>query len=66
MVVLFLPIGLERLSVWLMGPVWGYAPMMALGLAGICTHKIWLRNIYKRFMNRRYVNMEGFRASRNS
>ena len=66
MVVLFLPIGLERLSVWLMGPVWGYTPMMALGLAGICTHKIWLRNIYKRFMNRRYVNMEGFRASRNS
>lgn len=66
MVVLFLPIGLEKLGVWIMGPVWGYMPMIALGLAGIATHKLWLRNIYKRFMQRRYINMEGYRASRNS
>ena len=66
MVVLFLPIGLEKICVWIMGPVWGYVPMIVLGLTGIVTHKIWLRNIYVRFMNRRYINMEGYRASRNS
>lgn len=66
MVVLFLPIGLEKICVWIMGPVWGYVPMIILGLTGIVTHKIWLRNIYVRFMKRRYINMEGYRASRNS
>ncbi len=66
MVVLFLPIGIEQLSVLLMGPVWGYMPMILLGIIGVATHKMWLHNIYTRFMKRRYINMEGFRASRNS
>lgn len=64
--VLFVPIGFEKLSVLLLGDVWGYVLMIVLGLVGIATHKIWLRNIYNRFMIRRYANMEGFRASRNS
>ena len=66
MLVLFLPIGIERLSVILLGETWGYIFLICLGGIGIATHKIWLRNIYQRFMARRYVNMEGFRASRNS
>ena len=65
-VVLFLPIGLEKISILILGPKWGYAPLILLGLAGICTHRLWIRNIYHRFMLRRYENMEGFRASRNS
>lgn len=64
MVLLFVPIGLERLFVFLLGNVWGYIVLIILGTAGICTHKIWIRNIYQRFMVRRYKNMEGFRASR--
>lgn len=65
-VALFLPIAIERLSVLLLGPVWGYIPLIMLGLIGLATHRVWLRNIYHRLMFRRYENMEGFRASRNS
>lgn len=65
MVILFLPIGFEKISVLILGEVGGYIVLIALGIAGIATHKIWLRNIYNRFMKRRYINMEGFRASRN-
>ncbi len=65
LVVLFLPIGIEKISVLFLGNVWGYMPLIVLGIIGISTHKLWLRNIYHRFMQRRYINMEGFRASRN-
>ena len=37
--------------------------ILVIGLAFTLTHPLWLRNIYKRFMQRRYENMEGFRAS---
>ena len=65
-VILFLPIAFEKVSVLLLGPVWGYIPLILLGLVGIATHRYWLRNIYQRFMRQRHENMEGFRASRNS
>lgn len=65
MVILFLPLALEKLFVLLMGPIWGYMPLIVLGIAGLATHRLWLRNIYSRMMVRRYENMEGFRASRN-
>ncbi len=66
MVMLFLPIALEKICVLLLGDVWGYMVLVAIGIAGICTHKLWLRNIYTRMMARRYVNLDGFRASRNA
>ena len=65
-VILFLPIGLEKLCVLALGDVWGYVLMIAIGVAGMAMHKLWLRNVYNRFMQRRYVNMEGFRSSRNA
>ncbi len=65
MVMLFLPIALEKVCVLLLGDIWGYMVLVAIGIVGICTHKLWLRNIYTRMMVRRYVNMDGFRASRN-
>ena len=37
--------------------------ILGIGLVFTLTHPLWLRNIYKRFMKRRYENMEGFRAS---
>jgi len=37
---------------------------IALGIAFIATHRWWLMNVYKRFMVRKYVNMEGFRNTR--
>ena len=38
--------------------------MMGIGLLLIATHNLWIKNIYNRFMKRRYENMEGFRDSR--
>lgn len=64
-VILFLPLGLEKVSILFLGPIWGYMPLLLLGIAGLFTHRLWLRNIYSRMMVRRYENMEGFRASRN-
>ena len=66
MVIFFIPIGFERGATALLGEPWGYILLALLGIAGIATHHLWLRNVYQRFMARRYKNMEGFRASRNS
>ena len=41
-----------------------YIVLLVLGLAFIAAHQLWIRNIYQRFMKRRYVNMESFRATR--
>ena len=38
--------------------------LIVIGLGFIATHNLWIKNIYKRFMKRRYQNMEEFRASR--
>ena len=40
---------------------WG---LIVLGLAFILTSRLWIRNVYRRLMKRRYKNMEGFRDSR--
>ena len=37
---------------------------IVMGVGFIATHNLWIKNIYKRFMKRRYKNMEEFRASR--
>ncbi len=41
-----------------------YVVMLVIGLAFIATSGIWIGNIYRRFMTRRYENMESFRATR--
>ena len=41
-----------------------YIIILIIGLIFILTHSLWLRNIYKRFMKRRYTNMEAFRSTR--
>ena len=38
--------------------------MITIGLIGTLLHPLWLNHIYKRFMKRRYQNMDGFRNSR--
>ena len=38
--------------------------MITIGVIGTAFHPLWLSNIYKRFMKRRYQNMDGFRNSR--
>ena len=63
-VLMFLPIGVERLAVTFLGDPWGYILLITLGMVGVITHRQWLRFTYRRFMSRRYQNMEGFRATR--
>lgn len=65
LVAMFLPILIEKIAILILGNPGGYFALIAMGLVGLATHKIWLRNIYTRMMQRRYVNMEGFRATRN-
>ena len=38
--------------------------LIGIGIAFIATSKWWLRNVYCRFMKRRYKNLEGFHDSR--
>lgn len=41
-----------------------YVIMLAIGAVFIATHRLWLRQIYRSLMKRRYSNMESFRATR--
>lgn len=41
-----------------------YLVLLIMGLIFIVTHNLWIRNIYRRFMVRRYKNMDSFRATR--
>lgn len=38
--------------------------LLFIGVAGTLLHHLWIKNIYKRFMKRRYINMDGFRATK--
>lgn len=61
---LFVPVAVVSVVQLILGDTLAYVTMLLVGIAFIATHKLWLRNIYNRFMQGRYVNMEGFRASR--
>lgn len=37
---------------------------LSIGIAFTLTSQLWIKNVYQRFMRRRYINMEGFRDSR--
>ena len=56
--VVYAPLGLafgETVARW---------TLIVLGLGFILTSRLWIRNVYRRLMQRRYQNMEGFRDSR--
>jgi len=38
--------------------------ILSIGLMFVVTSNWWIMNVYQRFMKRRYINMEGFRDSR--
>ncbi|MGN0068187.1 MAG: DUF5687 family protein [Prevotella sp.] len=37
---------------------------LVVGILFILTRNVWMRNVYRRMMKKRYINMEAFRASR--
>ena len=59
----FAPVIVIRPLITLFNETTAMLTILVIGLAFTLTHPLWLRNIYKRFMQRRYENMEGFRAS---
>ena len=60
----FLPFMIDMTLTALFSTVVANIILIAIGLGFIATHNLWIKNIYKRFMKRRYKNMEEFRASR--
>jgi uncharacterized membrane protein len=64
MVAMFLPLVLVSVFILLFDENTAYVALAIIGLIFTLTHPIWLRNIYKRMMTRKYDNLEGFHASR--
>ena len=61
---LLMPMILLKLSTLLLSQTTACLVLLVIGVAFAATHRWWLMNIYRRFMARRYENMEGFRSSR--
>ena len=61
---LFVPMIIMYLALNFCGKTAGSLIILVIGVAGVATHPYWLRNVYKRFMIRRYENMSNFRATR--
>lgn len=61
-------LGVPLLLNFVLVAVWGDTVtswiLIIIGAAFILTSRFWLKNVYHRFMKRRYKNMEGFRDSR--
>ncbi|MDD5825609.1 MAG: DUF5687 family protein [Prevotellaceae bacterium] len=64
LIVFFIPVLLAVTLTTIFGDTVGYLIVIAIGLGFTVTHPLWLRNIYNRFMERRYTNIEGFHATR--
>ena len=61
--IFFLPVIILQVFTSLLSENTALLIILGIGLAFTLTHPLWMRNIYKRFMKRRYENMEGFRCS---
>jgi hypothetical protein len=48
----------------ILGETAGQWILLALGLAFTLTSHLWIKNVYNRFMKRRYANMESFRDTK--
>ncbi|MDO4950169.1 MAG: DUF5687 family protein [Bacteroidales bacterium] len=59
-----LPLLIESGLKVIFGTNGAFIAMLLIGLAFLVAHRWWLKRIYRRFMKRRYENMEGFRACR--
>lgn len=64
LIVFFIPVLLALTLTTAFGDTVGYLILIAVGLGFTVTHTLWLRNIYNRFMDRRYTNIEGFHTTR--
>lgn len=60
----FLPMMLNALLTPFLGAETTQWIFLVTGILVVLTSPFWIRNVYNRFMKRRYENMEGFRDSR--
>ena len=65
-VALFVPMIVMYVLEILISPLFASCVLLVLGAAGTACSPLWLRNIYNRFMMRRYENMDGFRSTRSA
>ena len=64
MVAMFVPVILVLMLQAIFDETVAYITLIIIGAAFTLTESWWLRNIYRRMMKRRYVNLEGFHATR--
>ena len=64
MVAMFAPVIIVFLFEAVFSLTLAYILLILIGLAFVVTEPLWMRNIYSRMMQRRYINLEGFHASR--
>ena len=61
---MFVPVVIISILMIVFSDTVAYIILLVIGLLFVVFHEHWLRHIYKRFMKRRYVNMDSFRACR--
>lgn len=59
-----IPVALLYVFYFLFNETIAYLILFIIGIIFVATHRMWISNIYKRMMVRRYINLEGFRATR--
>ena len=64
MLAFFLPIVLISVLQLFLSDTVAYLIILLIGVVFVVTQPLWMRNIYNRMMQRKYVLMEGFRSSR--
>ena len=64
MIGFFAPVALVMLLQAIFTEEIAYMVLIVIGLGFTLTEPYWMRNIYRRMMNRRYDNLEGFHATR--
>ena len=60
----FVPVMLLSVLQLLCSETVAYVVILLIGLGFIATKNLWMRNIYNRMMQRKYILMEGFHSSR--
>ena len=63
MLSLFIPAAIIRLIAYFSSPEIANYTMLGIGLLFTIFSDRWIKSVYKRFMKRRYKNMEGFRSN---
>jgi hypothetical protein len=64
MIGFFVPVILVMLLQAIFSDEIAYLVLIVIGLGFTVTEPYWMRNIYRRMMQRRYQNLEGFHTTR--